>query len=109
MSSGSYVEGVFLFKRKVVSQNNDLYRDTTQQTFLSQTLTIFTAQIVHSHICIEERYVYLHSLADRNVPFAKNVLNETGPALSRLLRKGPRAVPTNLHKLTVHFLSKLLM
>jgi len=35
MSSGSYVEGVFLFKQKVVSQNNDLYRDTTQQTFLS--------------------------------------------------------------------------
>jgi len=50
MFDGSYV--VNLFKQKVVSQKQFFcYRNTKQQSFfVINSLTIFNAQIVHSHM-----------------------------------------------------------
>jgi len=58
-----------LFKQKVVSHKNGIVATATlhNHLFVIDSLTIFTAQIVHSHRPMYWRKICLHSLADQNV------------------------------------------
>jgi len=73
MYGGSYV--VNLFKRKVVSQKTIFmlrWHDTII-FFDIDSLTIFTAQIVHSHMYCGK--ICLHSLADQNIHRLEKAFN----------------------------------
>jgi len=65
MYGGSYV--VNLLKQKVVSQKREIVAAATlkNKIFVMDSLTIFTAQILHSHMYWGK--LCLHSHADQNV------------------------------------------
>jgi len=100
MFGGSYV--ISLFKRTVVSQKTIFLLPWHYTTifFIINSVTIFNAQIVHSHMYWGK--IWLLSLADQNVHhFRKNVLNEISGKSNWNRKKGfVMGALQKLHRLT---------